>query len=59
MLEPLGDAEEEQIASGVPEAVVDRLEVVEVEEQDGEVAAAPLEPGEGVLDPVAEEALVR
>ena len=32
--EPLGDRDQQRVAGGVAEAVVDRLEVVEVEEQD-------------------------
>ena len=52
-------ADEQEVAGGVAEAVVDGLEVVEVEEEHREVAAAAGDPGEGVLDTVAEEALVR
>ena len=41
-----------------PSAVVDALEVVEVEEQDGHGLAGACRPGEGVLDAVAEQRLV-
>ena len=40
------------------EAVVDRLEVVEVDEEDGAEVAGPAAAVEGVLDPVAEQAAV-
>ena len=49
---------EQRVAGGVAEAVVDRLEVVEVDEQDRELAAVALEPRRGVVDAVAEQRLV-
>ena len=57
--EPPGDLDEDPVAGAVPERVVDRLEVVEVEEEhrDARPAAAPA--GEGPLDVVAEEDPVR
>ena len=39
-LEPLGQSQEHLVAAGVPERVVDQLEPVEVDEQDGQVGAA-------------------
>ena len=57
--EALGDRDEQLVAGGVAEAVVDRLEVVEVDEQHREVAVAcaPTR-AERVLDAVAEQRLV-
>ena len=57
-LEALGDGDEQEVAGRVAEAVVDRLEVVEVDEEHGEVAVRAGDPRERVLDPIAEEALV-
>ena len=49
---------EQVVAGGVAEAVVDRLEVVEVDEQHGEAAIVARAARGGVLDPVAEQRLV-
>ena len=56
--EPLAHDLEQRVAGRVAEAVVDRLEVVEVDEQHGELAAVALEPGRRVVDAVAEQRLV-
>ena len=57
--EPLAHDLQQRVARGVAEAVVHGLEVVEVDEQHGEVAAVALEPRRRVLDAVAEQRLVR
>ena len=49
---------EQRVAGRVAEAVVHRLEVVEVDEQHRELPAVALEPGGRVVDPVAEQRLV-
>jgi hypothetical protein len=48
--------DQDVVAGGVAEAVVDRLEVVQVDEEDGGVAEVAAV--EGVLDPLAEQAAV-
>ena len=53
-----GDRLQHLVAGGVAEAVVDRLEVVEVEEDDGDAGALARGAGEGVLDPVGEQRAV-
>ena len=53
MPQPLGDLDEQEVARRVAEEVVDLLEAVEVEEEDGDaVAARGLE---RVLDAIAEQ----
>ena len=47
--QPLGDLDEQLVTGGVAERVVDDLEVVQVEEQAGEVSAAGHEPAGDVL----------
>ena len=48
--------DEDVVAAGVAKGVVEHLEVVEVDEQDGErLAIATPAPLEGVVDPIAEE----
>ena len=42
----------------MPETVVDRLEVIEINEQDGHRAAGAFDPRQGVLDTITEERLV-
>jgi hypothetical protein len=54
-VEPLRDLDEEPVAGGVAEAVVDLLEAVQVEEEDGHRGRLPLGPLEGVVDPVLEQ----
>ena len=50
---------QEPVTPGVAEHVVHRLEVVEVDEQDGDGCSLPTrQPGEGMLDSVMEEAAV-
>jgi hypothetical protein len=56
--DPLTHDTEQVVAGRVPEAVVDGLEVVEVDEQYGELTAVPLQPRRGVIDPITEERLV-
>ena len=55
-LEPPGGRDQQLVAGGVAEAVVDVLEVVQVDEQDGQVALARA--GQGVLDPLGEQGAV-
>ena len=57
-VEPLGDLDEHLVAGSVAEAVVDGLEVVEVEEHDGEAAALAPRAGRGVADALAEQRAV-
>ena len=47
-LDPPGRGHEHRVAPGMPAAVVDRLEVVEIEEQHGDHACPT---GQGRLDP--------
>ncbi len=54
----VGDLQQQLVARLVPEAVVDGLEVVEVEEQDRDRFLERLAQGQGVLDPVAEQAAI-
>ena len=56
--EALGDLDEDLVAGGVAEGVVDRLEVVEVEEDDREPAAVATGAGDGVADALAEQRAV-
>ena len=56
--EPLAHDRSSVVARRVAEAVVDGLEVVEVDEQHGELAAVALEPRRRVVDAVAEQRLV-
>ncbi len=61
-LEPPGELHEEIVSREVPHAVVDALEAVEVEEDDGEeevARAAPLRPPKEVLEAIHEERPVR
>ena len=55
----LGDLDEQLVAGGVAERVVDRLEVVEVEHADGDEVALAGGAVQGVLDAVVEERAVR
>src|SRR5262249_34912962 len=55
----LGDLLEELVAGGVAESVVDVLEAVEVEEEDGGLALAAPRVGERLAQAVAEQAAVR
>ena len=57
--QPLADLLEHPVARGVPEAVVDRLEVVEVHEQDDDAPVLPASPLQGVRDAVGEQRAVR
>ena len=55
-LEALAHLDEKLVADLVPEAVVDRLEAIEVHEEDGEaVPLAPSRPRERALDEIVEE----
>ena len=54
--ETVPDGDEQLVAGAVPEAVVDRLEVVEIQEEDRQrEVAQPAGPIERVLDPIGEE----
>ena len=55
----LADLLDEQVTGGVAVGVVDRLEVVEVDEEHADRLAHPSGPHELLLDPVLEEAAVR
>jgi hypothetical protein len=54
-LEPLGDGDQQLVAGGVPERVVDALELVEVDEGDRHLTVGAGHPGECLRDPVAEQ----
>ncbi len=54
----LADRAEERVAGAVAQAVVDGLEVVDVDEEDGEAVVAPGEPGQRERQPVLEERAV-
>ena len=54
-LETVGHGDQHLVASGVPEAVVDHLEVVEVEEEDSGQTLAPLEAAQREPEPVEEQ----
>ena len=56
---PLAHGLQERVPNGVPQRVVDELEVVEVEEQDGEKAAAQLARGQPGSHGLAEQGTVR
>ncbi len=53
--EPLGDPDEELVTGGMAETVVDHLELVEIEEQHGDLLRGPVGAVEGVTDPVDEQ----
>ncbi len=57
-LETLGDRLEQLIAGGVPQGVVDILEVVQVEKEKGERATGPFQLGHRGLQPVVEQEAV-
>ena len=50
--QPPGDLDEHLVAGLMPECVVDRLEVVEVDEQEGDATGAALQGQEGLGKPV-------
>ena len=54
-VQALGHLDEQPVAGGVAEAVVDLLEAVQVEEQHGHRRRLALGPLEGVVDPVLEQ----
>ena len=56
--DPARDLDQDPVAGAVPETVVDRLELVEVEQQDARRPLAALRPGGGLADPVAEQGAV-
>ena len=58
-LEPLRDLDEQLVAGRVAEAVVDRLEVVEIDEQDREEVLPAMPPLERMRDAIREEHPVR
>src|SRR5207244_10910105 len=58
-LEALGHRDQDLVAGRVAQAVVDDLEVVEVEEEDGGQASPPLQAAQGQAEPVEEEGPVR
>ena len=56
--EPFRHAQQHAVADGVAERVVDHLEAVEVGEQHGDPSARPLRAGQGLVEPVEDEAAV-
>src|SRR5215211_7965739 len=54
-LQPLADGDQHRVPGRVAEAVVQRLEPVQVDVEDGEQCSLPRLPGDRVLDPVVEE----
>ena len=58
LAQPLGDVDQHRVTGGVAEPVVDRLEAVEVDEQQRDAGAAPARHLQRVLDPVEEQAAV-
>ena len=50
---------DEPIAGRVPERVIDALEAVEVEQEDGDHAIAATQPGERIVEPLAQQLAVR
>ena len=56
--DPLGHLEQHPVAGGVAEAVVDGLEVVEVDEHDGHADALAQRPRHGVADALVEQRAV-
>ena len=59
VLQARAERDEEVVARLVAERVVDRLELVDVEQQDGDERVRALRAGEGVLDAVVEQRPVR
>ena len=59
VLQPARDALQELVPGRVPEGVVDRLEPVQVEQEDGEALRVPLPGAQRVLDPLVEQRPVR
>ena len=57
--QPVGHLDEQRVAGGVAEAVVDHLEHVEVQEHQDQAAPGPALPRQAVLDPVGEQQPVR
>ena len=57
-METSGDRHEQPVADRVTKAVVDRLEPIEVEEQQADKPSAGRAPRQGVLDPVLEQCAV-
>ena len=55
LAETIRHRDQQLVARGVTEAVVDRLEVVHVEKEDGQVAVVAAGPDDRVLDPIAEQ----
>ena len=55
----LGDHRQDRVRLDVAERVVDGLEVVEVDEQDGRAPGVPPPPAEGVLEAIDEQGPVR
>ena len=56
--EPAGHLDEQLVAGGVAERVVDDLEAVEVDEEDDDVFASAVGPGERLAQPVEQERAV-
>ncbi len=58
-LDPPRDLDEQLVTGVVPQAVVDHLEAVDVEEQHGDLAGAPREAEESLAEAVEEERAIR
>src|SRR6185437_14496129 len=56
--QPLRHLDEELVPGGMPQAIVDHLETVEIEEEDGEVLVAPGGAREGMVETVEQEGTV-
>ena len=57
--QPLGDTAQHVVACEMPEPIVDLLEAVDVEVQQGQRAVLPLRPGCGVGQAILEQIAVR
>ena len=57
--ETRGDRAQELVAGGMPEGVVDRLEAIEVEEQDGDGRRMPAQPRQRLPEAVEEQRSIR
>jgi hypothetical protein len=56
--QPLADLLQEQIAGGIAPVIVDLLEAIEIQEQDGAGGLVPLGRPDGLLEPITEEAAI-
>lgn len=59
VLQPLRHGFQHGIARGMPQAVIDRLEMIDIHEQHGERALRPLGPRQGVAESILQQLPVR